>query len=79
MFGWLADLLVKTPIQGSGCACCEAKKSRLQKMQREILSGTMEDNMAEGSVCGDTCCGGHCNDEVSTKEMRTTAHYRIEL
>lgn len=37
MFAWLADLLVKIPIQGSGCACCEAKKIRLKQMQKEIL------------------------------------------
>ena len=32
MFKWLADMLVKTPVQSS-CSCCEGKKQRLQKMQ----------------------------------------------
>lgn len=30
MFKWLADMLVKTPVQGT-CACCEGKKRQLQK------------------------------------------------
>lgn len=79
MFGWLADLLIKTPIQGSGCACCEAKKSRLQKMQREILSGAFEDDGASNTECGGSCCGGHCGNEAPVEEMRTTTHYRIDL
>ena len=41
MFKWLADMLVKTPVQSS-CSCCEGKKQRLQKMQEAILSGDIE-------------------------------------
>ncbi len=39
MFGWLAKLLISGPIQGSGCACCEGKKKRLEKMQQAIAEG----------------------------------------
>ena len=41
MFKWLADMLVKTPVQSS-CSCCEGKKQRLQKMQEAILIGDIE-------------------------------------
>lgn len=30
MFKWLADMLVKTPVQSS-CSCCEGKKQRAAK------------------------------------------------
>lgn len=36
MFGWLANLLVKGPVLGAGCACSEGKKDCLRKMQDEI-------------------------------------------
>lgn len=38
MFKWLADMLVKTPVQSS-CSCCEGKKQQLQKMQEAITKG----------------------------------------
>ena len=43
MFGWLAKMLISTPIQGSGCACCEGKKKRLEKMQEAIAEGRILD------------------------------------
>ena len=45
MFGWLAKLLISGPIQGSGCACCEGKKKRLEKMQQAIAEGEIPDSM----------------------------------
>ena len=42
MFGWLAKMLLKTPVQGSGCACCEGKRQRLEKMRQEIENGEDE-------------------------------------
>lgn len=30
MFKWLADMLVKTPVQSS-CSCCEGKKTTVAK------------------------------------------------
>lgn len=44
MFGWLAKLLISGPIQGSGCACCEGKKKRLEKMQQAIAEGEIPDS-----------------------------------
>lgn len=41
MFKWLADMLVKTPVQGT-CSCCEGKKQRLQKMQEAIERGEVD-------------------------------------
>ena len=42
MFGWLTKMLLKTPVQGSGCACCEGKRQRLEKMRQEIENGEIE-------------------------------------
>ena len=39
MFGWLAKMLVTSPIQGSGCSCCEGKKKKLEQMQQAIAEG----------------------------------------
>lgn len=36
MFGWLAKLLVESPIQGSGCSCCAGKKKQLEEMQKAL-------------------------------------------
>ena len=36
MFGWLAKMLLQTPVSSSGCACCEAKREHLEKMRKEI-------------------------------------------
>lgn len=46
MFKWLADLLVKTPVQSS-CSCCEGKKQRLQKMQEAIERGEIAEDSPE--------------------------------
>ena len=43
MFGWLADLLVKAPVVGSNCSCCEGQKEQLKKMQKAVLSGEFEE------------------------------------
>lgn len=47
MFGWLAKMLIKTPVVGSSCACCESKKERLKKMQQAIETGEIEIDEAE--------------------------------
>lgn len=36
MFGWLAKMLMATPVGPSGCACCEGKRRQLEKMRRQI-------------------------------------------
>lgn len=43
MFGWLAKMLVTTPVQGSSCACCESKKKELERMQHVIGNGGVEE------------------------------------
>ena len=44
MFKWLADMIVKTPVQGT-CSCCEGKKEQLKKMQKAILDGSESENL----------------------------------
>lgn len=36
MFGWLEKMLVKGPVLGSGCSCCEGKKEKLREMQAAL-------------------------------------------
>lgn len=69
MFKWLADMIVKTPVQGT-CSCCEGKKEQLKKMQKALLEqneSEKEDIFGEESChCGGACsCGGkcHCHEE----------------
>ena len=76
MFKWLADLIVKTPVQGT-CSCCEGQKERLRQMQKVILnaddSGESENSGAgdsgcccnQGGVHGDCCGGGHDEETYS--------------
>ena len=42
MFGWLAKMLLQTPVQNS-CSCCEGKRERLEKMRRQIEQGKIEE------------------------------------
>ena len=42
MFGWLAKMLLQTPVQNS-CACCEGKRERLEKMRQQIEKGELDD------------------------------------
>lgn len=39
MFKWLAKLLMNTPVQPSGCSCCEAKREHMEKLRRKIMYG----------------------------------------
>ncbi len=69
MFKWLADMIVKTPVQGT-CSCCEGKKERLKKMQEAIMSGEEGNESdlnlvsSEEDSCG--CGGGSCG--ISSRE-----------
>ena len=85
MFGWLANLLVKSSVVGSGCACCESQKEQLKKMQQAILQGDVTENTAAESC---SCSHGHCDCEnkeqcqceknkVETLEMKMSYHYKI--
>ncbi len=65
MFKWLANMIVKTPVQGT-CSCCEGQKERLRQMQKAILEDEKGES-AEGCHCqngGECHCGGdcHCHD-----------------
>lgn len=56
MFKWLANLIVRTPIQGT-CSCCEGKKEQLRQMQKALLSEEEPDFLSEN----ETSCGGECS------------------
>ena len=74
MFSWLADLLVKSSVVGSGCPCCEGQKEQLKKMQKAVLGEGFDDYM-ESLGCG--YCQ-HNEKEKRTPEMKMTYHYHIE-
>lgn len=59
MFKWLADMLVKTPVQGT-CSCCESKKQQLRQMQEAIEKGEpLEAPVETVADCTSGCsCGG---------------------
>lgn len=40
MFGWLAKMLLQTPVSSSGCACCEAKREHLEKCAKRLRAKT---------------------------------------
>lgn len=42
MFGWLAKMLMQTPVASSGCACCEAKREKLEKIRQELTGENQE-------------------------------------
>ena len=71
MFGWLDDILVKSPVVGSSCPCCEGQKERLKKMQRAILGENSEEN--EDFVCADC----QQQNEAQYSEMSSSYHYRL--
>lgn len=48
MFGWLEKMLVKGPVLGSGCSCCEGKKEKLREMQTALSNA--EAAPTEGEV-----------------------------
>ena len=66
MFKWLADMIVKTPVQGT-CSCCEGKKEQLRKMQKAILENNESEN--ESLFEHDSCsCGGKCHCSNHSEE-----------
>lgn len=76
MFGWLANLLIKAPIAGSGCACCEAKKEQLRQMQKAILSGEENDDRQAEAACQTACC--RCGEQDSPEfEMTVSTRYKL--
>lgn len=69
MFGWLTNMLLKTPVQGSGCGCCEAKRASLEKMRREIANGELDEskslsqNFSSGSLRVQCSGDGQCRSQ----------------
>ena len=74
MFGWLANLLIKSPVVGSGCPYCEGQKEQLKQMQKAVLNGESDD-YTESSDCGNCRCN---RSEKQESEMKMTYHYHIE-
>ena len=74
MFGWLADLLVKAPVVGSNCSCCEGQKEQLKKMQKAVLSGEFEETEESCCSCSDNCS---CYQTEQHFEMTTSYHYEL--
>ncbi len=66
MFGWLADLIVKTPVQG-GCSCCEGRKKELQRMQKAIIGAETDDELSPDEETANHCCGCHEHSETEHK------------
>lgn len=76
MFGWLANLLIKAPIAGSGCACSEAKKEQLRQMQKAILAEDDTEMLPPESSCRNGCCGVH-ESRGSEFDMTVSTHYKL--
>lgn len=78
MFGWLANLLIKTPVQGT-CSCCEGKKKQLQKMQQVILGEEVDENLFSNEETANNCGCSHSNGEAHQcckgKKHYSSSHY----
>ncbi len=87
MFGWLADLLVKSSVVGSSCPCCNGQKEQLKKMQKAVLNGQLEEEEEAACHCSDGChCSGHgCGQEGEScsctsqnrSDMSMSYHYQL--
>lgn len=55
MFGWLAKMLMQTPVQNS-CACCEGKRERLEKMRQQIAKGEVDEEYPQSTDDVIICC-----------------------
>lgn len=55
MFGWLAKMLMQTPVQNS-CACCEGKRERLEKMRKQIVKGEIDTENQQSTDDVIICC-----------------------
>ena len=67
MFGWLAKMMLKTPVMSSGCACCEGKRQRLEKMRQEIEAGEIE-SAANNDYEGMSFCSGTYSANIKVKD-----------
>ena len=76
MFGWLANLLLKSPVVGSSCPCCEGQKEQLKKMQKALLTGQIDEE-EENKEKSCACYLREKESEESFEEMTTTYRYRL--
>ena len=76
MFGWLANLLVKSSVVGGSCPCCEAQKEQLKKMQKAVLTGDFtEDVNEDASLCDGSCVSSSISDDY--EEIKTKYSYKL--
>lgn len=83
MFGWLADLLVKSSVVGSSCPCCNGQKEQLKKMQEAVLNGQLEEDDCHCGGCH--CSGQGCRQEGKScsctsqnqSDMSMSYHYQL--
>ena len=52
MFKWLENLLIQTPVQSSGCSCCEAKREQLRQ---NIIADEIPDVSEKETDCSVKC------------------------
>lgn len=76
MFGWLANLLVKSSVVGGSCPCCEAQKEQLKEMQKAVLTGNLTDDVCE-STCSYDCSCDFSSVADDYKEMKTKYSYKL--
>ncbi len=67
MFEWLAKMMLKTPVMSSGCACCEGKRQRLEKMRQEIEQGEVEVSSCD-DYKGISLCSGSYSAHFKPKD-----------
>ncbi len=75
MFEWLAKWLIKAPVVGSGCTCCEAKKEQLKQMQKTILGET--DDAGESCSAGGCGCENCGCEKTEREDFSTSCHYKL--
>ncbi|MBQ8436784.1 MAG: hypothetical protein IJX20_03950 [Alphaproteobacteria bacterium] len=68
MFEWLAKMMLKTPVMSSGCACCEGKRQRLEKMRQEIEKGETAVSPYDDYV-GMSFCSGSYSAHLKPKDF----------
>ena len=80
MFGWLAKMLLQTPVQSSGCASCEGKRQKLEKMRQEIERGELDapqiapgQSFSSGTYSAQCSTNGCCSQEYRAEtELKET-------
>lgn len=66
MFGWLAKMLMQTPVVGSGCACCEAKREKMEAMRKELIGETVSEVTEESVIFPQSFRSGSYHAELKS-------------